>query len=172
MFVVLNVHRAMYLIQNFKWMECFMNISVGIMIQGLFLAGTTVVSLYRMSRWALRFTKFRIQWLSQVKQLGYEADPWPPSSAEFKKTWSYTYTHTICLRRVYRDNFTFTILCWLLLDLLLQNCFEYAVKPSFNVSLWSKGCEHVNWKIWRGGDLTLMVLTWDHWIWTCTEGEP
>jgi hypothetical protein len=45
-----------------------------------------------------------------VKQVGYETDHSPPSSAEVKNAWSYTPTPLICLHGVllhHRDNFTF-----------------------------------------------------------------
>jgi hypothetical protein len=69
------------------------------------------------SRRALGPTRPPIQWVPgalslEVKRLGREADHSPPSSAEVKNAWSYTFTPQYvfmawCLVK-HRNNFTFT----------------------------------------------------------------
>jgi hypothetical protein len=69
------------------------------------------------SRAALGPTQSPIQWLMGalslgIKRLGREVDHSPPSSAEIKNEWSYTYTSPYvlwCLIKL-RDNFTFTLI--------------------------------------------------------------
>jgi hypothetical protein len=80
--------------------------------------GLGILLFTTMSRPALGPIQPPIQWVPGalslgVKWLGCEADHSPPSSAEVKTAWSYTYTPEYafmvwCSVKKYRDNFTFT----------------------------------------------------------------
>ena len=55
--------------------------------------------------------KFVLRTLSvRVMRPGRDAKHLPPSSVDIKNEWSYTFTTFMCLRGVYRDDFTFTLL--------------------------------------------------------------
>jgi hypothetical protein len=72
------------------------------------------------SRTALGPTQPPIQWVPGalslgIERAGREADHSPPSSADVKNAWSYTYTspirlHGVVLSQKHRNNFTFTFL--------------------------------------------------------------
>ena len=47
---------------------------------------------------------------SGVKRPGREADHSPPSSAEVKNEWSYASILPVCLRGLYRDDFTLPLI--------------------------------------------------------------
>jgi len=43
-----------------------------------------------------------------VQQLEHDVDYSPPSNTKVKKKWSYTFTSSICLHGMDRDNFSFS----------------------------------------------------------------
>jgi len=56
--------------------------------------------------------------LLEVKHPGCDVDHSPPSSAEMKNELSYTFTLLICLYGVDRDNFTFTTVWYMCVQLV------------------------------------------------------